>query len=191
MSELPDSDTLYAHFLAPWIPDEEGRERFLRSDLEEIELEEGAHIRVLHPLPAEARGAVEEQLRRMQAAALADLPGLLGVQGDPSLEWLDALERWMSPERLRGLLRGSDPASPDNNWLLLCCETGALIALLLEAHWPALRWIPDAPYFESALFDLNAKLRIPVFHWAVKALSGEERRPLREKFHATIGFLRG
>jgi hypothetical protein len=190
MSDLPDAETLYAHFFAPWIPPDDPRERLLRPDLEQIELDPGVHIRNLTTLTEEGRARVERQIQGMIAAARADLPGLLGVSGEPTIEWLNALETWASPERLRAVLRSSNPENPDNSWLLLCCESGALIGELLQQAWPSLRWLGDFPYFESCLFDLNAKVRIPVFHWAAKTLSGDERHPLAQKIQAAVAFLR-
>ena len=188
--ELPDAETLYHHFFSRWIPPEDPRDAQLRSDLEQIELEPGQHIRVLSPLTDEGRKEIDAQLARATEAALADIPALLKLDTPPSLDWLDALETHLTPGRIQELLRGSDPDKLDNAYLILCCETGALIGHLLRNAWPSLRWLGDFPYFESGLFDLNAAIRIPVFHWAIKTLSGDERKPLRDKVAATIDFLR-
>jgi hypothetical protein len=188
--ELPDSETLYHHFFSRWIPPEDPREVQLRSDLEQIELEPGQHIRTLSPLTDEGRKEIDAQLERSTQAALADIPGLIQQSAPPSLAWLDALESHLTPKRIQELLRGSNPDKLDNPYLILCCETGALIGHLLQKSWPSLRWLGDFPYFESSLFDLNAKVRIPAFHWAVKTMSGDERKPLRDKVSATVDFLR-
>lgn len=187
---LPDSETLYHHFFSGWIPPEDPRTPQLRSDLEQIELEPGQHIRVLSPLTDEGRAHIEAQLARSTQAALADIPGLLKLEGRPTLDWLDALEAYFNPERLQALLRASNPEKMDNPYFVLCCETGALIGHLLQQQWPSLRWLGDFPYFESSLFDLNAKVMFPTFHWAVKSLSGDERHPLKQKVQASLDFLR-
>jgi len=189
MPDLPDADTAYHHFLGRWIPPEDPRQPILRSDLEQIELDPGQHIRVLSPLTDEGREEIERQIERTTQAALADLPALLKLDGDPEVAWLDAIEAHLTPERLQDLMRASNPDKPDNPYFVFCCETGALIGHLLQREWPRLRWLGDFPYFESSLFDLNARVRIPVFHWAVKTLSGDERKPLRDKLAATIEFL--
>jgi hypothetical protein len=162
----------------------------LRSDLEQVELQEGQHIRILSPLNEEGRNLMTQQLQRTTQAALADFPHLLGVTGSPTAAWLTALESKATPEQLQQWLRSSNPERPDNPWFVICCETGTVIAEVLRAEWPRFQWIPDTPYFESDLFDLNARVRIPVFHWAVKALSGDERRPLAEKISACLDFVR-
>jgi len=187
--ELPDAETLYHHFLAGWISPEDPRDRVLRSDIEQIDLPEGQHIRVLSPLNGEGQQLMRDQLDRTTRAALADLPPLLGVDGPPTVDWLAAWEGHATRERIQGWLRGSDPQRPDNPWFVLCCETGALIAEVLRRGSPRLQWLPDTPYFESDLFDLNAKIRIPVFHWAVRTLSGDERHPLADKVRATLDTL--
>lgn len=188
--ELPDAETLYHHFLAGWISPDDPRDRLLRSDLEQIELQPGQHIRMITPLNQEGQKLMKDQLQRTTQAALADFPAMLQVEGPPSVAWLKRLEEHVTPERLQGWLRMSNPEKPDNPWFVLCCETAAVIAEVLKKEWPRLQWLPDTPYFESDLFDLNAKVRIPVFHWATRALSGDETNPLEEKIDATLEFLR-
>ncbi len=187
---LPNSETLYATYFVPWMPPEDGELRLPRSDLETIDLPPGTHPRVLDTLAPDHRRQVEEQLARIAEAARQDFVSLLGVSGEPSAAWLDALEAWASPARLQKLWRGSDPANLGNSYLILCCETGAILAALLRQGRPGLRWLPEWPYWESSLFDLNTRTRIPVFHWALKTLSGDERQPLRDKIRATLEFFR-
>jgi len=189
--ELPGAETLYHHFFSRWIPPEDPRDPQLRSDLEQVKLEPGQHIRVLNPLTDEGRSFALSQLERTTQAALADLPSLLGKSSEPDIDWLNAIEAYATPEKLQRLLRGSNPEKLDNPYLILTCECGALIAKVLQRQWPRLQWIPDLPYFESTLFDLNSKTQIPPFHWAVKTLSGDERHPLKDKVRATVDFLRG
>lgn len=188
--ELPSAETLYHHFFTGWIPPEDPRQKQLRSDLEQIELESGQHIRILSPLTDEGREKMDSQLERTTQAALADIPRLLNLEGPPRLEWLDRLEAYLTPEKLQELLRKSNPEKMDNPYFVLCCETGALIGHLLQKQWPSLRWLGDFPYFESSLFDLNAKVMFPVFHWAIKCMSGDERHPLKGKIEAGVEFLR-
>lgn len=189
-SSLPDAETVYHHFFTPWFPLEDPREAFLRSDLEQIELEPGQHIRVLSPLTEEGRERIQAQLEHTTRAARQDLAALLRTDVPPDRGWLTRLEAHFTPETLQELFRGSNPERPDNPYLVLCCESGALIAEVLQSEWPALQWIPDFPYFESSLFDLNTKVRIPVFHWAIKLMSGDERKPLGHKVSATLEYLR-
>lgn len=184
MGGLPSSQTLYSVYFAPWFPPEDPRAPRLRDDVEQIELPPGEHIRSLCPLTGEGRTRVEAQLDRADQAARADLGALLERAGDPDFTWLDQLEAVATPERLQTWIKGSDPAKPDNTYLLVCCETGALIASVLRREYPALRWLPDFPYFESTLFDLNSLTLLPVFHWALKTLSGDKRHPLKEKIMA-------
>jgi hypothetical protein len=187
--ELPDAETVFHHYFGPWFPPEDPRNPKLRSDLEQVELEKGQHIRVLSPLTEEGRTRMLAQLERTSRAALQDLPSLLKVQGAADRNWLTALETYLAPEYLQNLLRVSPPEKVDNQYLVLCCESGALIAEVLRREWPALQWIADFPYFESSLFDLNTKVMIPVFHWAVKVMSGDERKPLADKVAATVEYL--
>ena len=189
--ELPDAETLYSVFFAPWFDPADPRHPRLRSDIEEIELPPGTHPRALCELSPPERRQVETLLAGITRAALSDLPALLGRSGEPESAWLDALAAKATPAQLQAWLQSSNPENPQNNYLLLCCELGALLAVLLQRQHPGLRWIEDLPYFESCLFDLNRRIRIPVFHWAVKALSGDAEPPLREKTGAALKFLQG
>jgi hypothetical protein len=189
MTDLPNAETLHNHFFGAWIPPEDPRPPLLRSDLEQAELEPGQHIRVLSPLTDEGRAHILAQVERTTQAALVDMPALLQLSGTPSREWLTALENYLTPEKIQELLRASNPEKMDNPYFVLCCESGALIAEVLKKEWPSLQWIGDFPYFESCLFDLNTKVMIPVFHWALKTMSGDERKPLADKVAATIEFL--
>jgi hypothetical protein len=189
--ELPDAETVYHHFFGPWFPPEDPRTPMLRSDLEQVELEAGQHIRVLSPLTDEGRGKIESQLDRTTRAALQDIPTILRRDANtPDRAMLAELEAYLTPEKLQDLMRTSNPEKMDNPFLILCCETGALIAEVLQKEWPRLQWIGDFPYFESSLFDLNTKVMIPTFHWAVKLMSGDERKPLADKVAATTDYLR-
>lgn len=190
MPDLPSAETLYNVFFAPWFDPADPRLPRLRSDIEEIELPPGTHPRTLCELSPDERRHAESLLARITRAALADLPALLHLTGDPAPDWLHALHAKATPQQLQTWLRSSNPQNPQNNYLLLTCELGALLALLLQHRHPGLRWIEDLPYFESALFDLNTKTRIPVFHWAVKALSGDPQTSLPEKLTATLTLLR-
>ncbi len=188
--DLPSAETLYAVFFAPWFDPADPRAPRLRSDIEEIELPPGTHPRTLCELNPDERRQVETYLANITRAALSDLPALLGRDGEPDIAWLEALEAKAAPAQLRAWLQSSHPENPQNNYLLLTCELGALLAVLLQRNHPGLRWIEDLPYFESCLFDLNRRVRIPVFHWAVKALSGDAETGLREKTDAALKFLR-
>lgn len=189
-NELPTSETLYAVFFAPWFDPADPRVPQLRSDIEEIELPPGIHPRTLCELTPEERRQVEEGLANITRAAFSDLPALLQVNGEPGPAWLEAFHAKASPAQVQTWLQSSNPENPQNNYLLLACELGALLAVLLQRQHPGLRWIEDLPYFESCLFDLNRSVRIPVFHWAIKALSGDPETGLKEKIDATLAFLR-
>lgn len=189
--DLPDAETVFHHFFTPWFPLEDPREAFLRSDLEQIELDPGQHIRVLSPLTDEGRQRILDQIERTTRSARQDLSAMLDLDGEPDRTWLTRLEAHLAPETLQSLLRGSNPEKPDNPHLVLTCEIGALIAEILRNEWPTLQWIPDFPYFESSLFDLNTNVRVPAFHWAIKLMSGDERKPLADKVAATVDYLRG
>lgn len=191
MSDLPPSLDLFETFVRPWYPRDLPEAPLLRTDLEEIELPEGVHIRELHSLEPAERGEVLQQLATMTEAALEDLRALCGIEGELSPEDLARIEDHFSSELVLEVIRGSRPDELNNNWLVLSCELGAFVAWSLMRTQPRLQWLPAWPYWDSALFDLNTGLQIPVFHWAFKFMSGDEERSLGAKRDALFDLLTG
>tara|TARA_R110002072_G_scaffold154565_4_gene304634 strand:+ start:292 stop:519 length:228 start_codon:yes stop_codon:yes gene_type:complete len=54
---------------------------------------------------------------------------------------------------------------------MLCIEFALVLADTLARECPALDWIHEEPFWESALLHPSG-CRINVFHWAVKKFSG-------------------
>ena len=55
--------------------------------------------------------------------------------------------------------------------MVLCCEFGAVLGHTLLGLTGRTAWLPDWPYWESAIYDCTSGYRVNVFHWAIKKLS--------------------
>ena len=193
MSRLPTAEELFDTYFRPWYPDQ-GNDRTLYGllpDLEEIELPTGTPISVLQPLDdRKDRQAVLAHLERMTEAAQQDFAPLLGIQAPFGPHWIAAFEEQVDEGQIQKWIEQSPPDDLQNNLLLIVCETALLLAEELIARRPGLQWLPDVPYWESALFDLNTRVRIPVFHWVIKRLAADyEKEPLLPKIEAAVSFI--
>jgi hypothetical protein len=190
--EIPNADSLFLTYFAPWYPHEAEREYpATRPDLEEVILPEGIHIDVLNPLTPEGMEAAKTQIAQMKSAALSDWPSLLGVAGEPSLAWIEAFDAYCTQENVLKLLQQSDPKNFANTYVVIACECGAIIGDAMIKAQPGLQWLYDWPYWDSAIFDLNTKAKINVFHWAFKRLAGDGLEDkIIDKVNASLQFVR-
>ena len=189
-TSIPSGDNLFATYYQPWYPPEYPDQPFLRTDIEEIELDPGVHIRVLSPLDDDAQERTRNFLTQLYTAAVQDFHNLLDLDGEPETNWLEQLDAHYTAERKATLFDLAEPDQFDNPVLILINQTGAIIANLLQQRIPRLQWLYDWPYWDSALFDLNTRIRLPVFHWAIRYLSSDTDHSLSEKIEATVDFLR-
>ena len=107
----------------------------------------------------------------MIEAATVDWRDLLDVKGQLSISWISGFDHHFNRRRIQEIIRRSDPAQYDNDYLVLCCELGAVLGTVLNDLEPQLSWLYDWPYWESALYCQQTRSRLNVFHWAVKRLS--------------------
>jgi hypothetical protein len=172
---LPHCDTLFTKYFDRWYDDESrGRKLFkaTRPDLLEDESLIGREPAEFCVLTDESRQEVADQLQSMLEAARRDWPDYLDVTGDVDLDWVDQFDGHFDRTRIREVLKRSDPENFANDYVVLCCECGAVLGEVMRRLQPRLVWHLDWPYWESALFDANSGSVIPVFHWAVKKMSG-------------------
>ncbi len=189
---LPDGDALFRTFFYAWY-DEAARSRHpdrLRADVEEIEFPDGAERVLSCPLSEEQRATVEQRLRDITDAAVKDLGPMFGARAPLTTAWLEAFDAHFDRAAVNRLIQTSNARDYGNSYLLVCCETGALLARLLRQFDPALQWVPDWPYWESALFDPATGAVINPFHWAIRRMSEQGADdPLAAKVASCIAWL--
>lgn len=171
--ELPACDPLFREYFAPWYSKDELDRRMgeeTRPDLEQLGVSQTDALK-LSPVTEEVALGVARRIAAMIDAARKDLKALLKMTGEPSMEWLSAFDAHFGKQEILDLIIASSPEEFGNDYLVLCCEAGALLGAVLQELEPRLQWIYDSPYWESALYDGQTSLRLNVFHWVIRRMS--------------------
>jgi hypothetical protein len=175
MSRLPLNHTLFVKFFAPWY-DEDDRKRHCtettRGDMIQCDDYRGLKESEACGLTKKCAAQVRRQIKVMVRAARSDWPRYLDVSGKIDLDWIRAFDAHYRPKQIREVIRGSDPKDFSNDYVVLCCEFGAVLGHVMLKMQPRLFWVPDWPYWESVLLDPESGNLVPVFHWAIKKMSG-------------------
>jgi hypothetical protein len=173
MSQLPSQEEIFSRYFIRWYEKEELEIRGhndLRPD-SELWGKPLMGAPDVSPLTDEGQKVIIKQIDEIYQAAKEDWPGFLKVQGEISLDWVDAFDKYLDKANLEDILKSSDPEDFSNELVVLCCEMGAVIGNCLIQLNPSLQWLPDSPYWDSAVYDATSGLRINVFHWAIRKFS--------------------
>lgn len=167
--ELPDCDEVFEWYFAALLSDKERGTRIYRATRPDVE--ECSTAEVTDEFPPWARGpyaeAVRNQIQGMLEAVEGDWPEYLPVSGTLDLTWIGAFDTYWTRDRVRALLERSPRGQDDTDLIITVIEFGVALGVMLQRLHPALLWIPESPYWESALFDRATGFRINVFHWAI------------------------
>lgn len=171
--ELPRCDDVFARFFAPWYQPQDLVARGYKATRPDVEswADPGTPADSAGQLTADGRQAAMHRVTAMLEAARIDWPTYLPVAGEPSQEWVEAFDNHWTAARVDDLLRRSDPSDFSNDLVVTVCEFGAVLGHVMQHALPQLEWLPDWPYWESALLDVPSGHRINVFHWSIKRFS--------------------
>ena len=122
-------------------------------------------------LSEDGEAEVHNQIQSMVDAATEDWVEFLSVSPPITLDWIDAFDRYYTREEIAKVIDRSHPSDYSNEYLVLCCEFGAVLGRCLIDLNPGLFWLPDYPYWETPVFDSKSGSLINVFSWAVKKMS--------------------
>jgi hypothetical protein len=174
MSALPHCDDLFLRFFDPWYDDTGRQRRGFKATFPDV-LQHGSMIGLSQSeascLTEEFQQQVLQQISGMVEAARGDWPTYLGVEGEITLEWIDAFDRFYDRRQIHDAIERSDPSNFSNDYLVLCCEFGAVLSQVLSRAQSRLIWRLDWPYWDSSLLDPKTGTALPVFHWAIKKMS--------------------
>ena len=172
--ELPHCDDLFLKFFDPWLDDELRKRRVLeatRPDMQTIAEWEGLSPEELARIPAAGEAEVRKQIQSIVDAATEDWAEFLSLSSPVTLDWVDAFDRYYTRDEIAKVIDRSDPSDYTNEYLILCCELGAVLGQCLIDLNQRLFWLPDYPYWETPVFDPKSGSLINVFSWAVKKMS--------------------
>jgi hypothetical protein len=171
---LLDCDELFLRYFDPWYSDQDRSRRVYRAtrpDIERLNVPPDLAASDISVLTQESQDETAARVRDMLEAATADWPVLFKVKGLPSSDWIAEFDRHFQRRRIQKIIKRSAPEQYDNDYLVLCCELGAVLGDVLVSLEPRLMWLYDWPYWDSALYDQSTRSRLNVFHWAIKKMS--------------------
>jgi len=170
---LPDCDKVFMKYFDRWYePEDRARKRFPATKPDTLLVQE---IRGLpqdaSPLDETAQSDVREIVNNMITAAEADWPSFLPVSMPMGIQWIDEFDKYHNKQRVKAVMKMSDPSDFSNELFVRCCEFGAVIGYVMVETLPGLQWVYDWPYWESSILDPESGTFISVFHWAIKKFS--------------------
>jgi hypothetical protein len=175
MVTLPHCDDLFLRYFDRWYDDDDrSRKGFAatRPDVLKADSLVGVSPPDASPLSGESQRDVLHRIETMLEAARGDWPSYLRISGHVDLSWITAFDGYYDPDRIEEVIARSDPADFSNDYIVLCCEFGAVLGHVMRCLQPRLVWYCEWPYWESALLDPPTGSLMPVFHWVVKKMSG-------------------
>jgi len=174
MKQLPHCDRVFELFFDRWYDDEDRRRKVFRATRPDLLSDPdfiGADPRTLSPLAPKCQQEVLRRVDGMVDAARGDWARYLDVREPINVQWIAAFDAHYGEGEVLDLLNRSDPAAFDNEFLVTCCEFGAVMGHVMRKPLPLLQWLPEWPYWESSIFDGRTGHVVPVFHWAIKKMS--------------------
>jgi hypothetical protein len=164
---LPSCNDLFVRYFDRWYSDDErrrhGRSGLVRPDVARCAAP-GTPTAAVTPLAPESGRKVIEFLRGLASGAKGDA-------GKIDVAWIHGFDTFYDRNEIARMLESSDPAERTNRYAMTCLGFAAALGETLIASMPGSEWLPDAPPWESAVYDPQGGYRINVFDWAVKKLS--------------------
>jgi hypothetical protein len=172
--QLPHCDDLFLDFFAPWYHQDDLTRRGFVATLPDVIQHQsfvGFSQAEASLFPVETQSEVLARIDAMLDAARTDWPTFLAVSGEIDQDWVAAFDHHYTRQTIIKTIERSDPRDYGNDYLVTCCEFGAVLGRVLMSREPRLFWRFDLPYWDSTLLDPKTGTAITVFHWAIKKLS--------------------
>lgn len=172
-ASMSGCDVLFRQFFARWyrLPPNVEPPRITKGDLEVYDDLAGQPVTAISRLHEDRRAELADQVSRMVSAAKEDWRSYLDTADVVSLQAIDAFDGYWTRARIADLLRRSARTDFQNDYLVVCCELGAVLGEVMRGLRPGLQWLHDSPYWESSLWHAASGSQVNVFHWAIKKMS--------------------
>jgi hypothetical protein len=174
MTTLDHCDELFLRYFDRWYTDRDRQHRHFKAtmpDMFTVKQLVGLDETLASPLTENGQAQVSKQITVIVDAARGDWPGYLAVKGEIDIHWVEAFDIHYDRKRVAEVVARSDEKDFSCDYIILCCEFGAVISHVMRALQPRLVWYLDWPYWDSKLLDPKTENVIPVFHWAIKKMS--------------------
>jgi len=171
---IPHCDALFLKYFDPWYTPADRKRRGFRAtrpDLMQNKYFMGKNSAESSFLTPAKQLEVGQRLETMLGDARNDWSSYLYLTGEPDLRWIATFDEYHDRDQIQALVDRSDPKNFSSDYVVTCCEFGAVLGQVLISLQPKLQWHYEWPYWESALFDPRSGSLIPPFHWAVKKMS--------------------
>ena len=171
---LPDCDKVFMTYFDKWYtPADRERKGFpaTRPDVLSSDDLKGLSSRDASPLTDDGQFEIMKMVEGMIDAARGDWPTFLKVSEPVNIDWIDEFDKFHDKRCIKALMKSSKSDDFSNDFVVRCCEFGAVLGHVLMSFQPNLHWVYDYPYWESSVFDPETGNIIPVFHWAIKKFS--------------------
>ena len=169
--KLPHCDEVFMTYFDRWYDADDRKRKFYKATRPDIFINRdlrGHHADEISPLGDDGIIEVKSRVTTMINAAREDWPNMFDVAEPIDIDWIDAFDRYHDKKRVKAILKQSDPNDFSNDFIVRCCEFGAVLGHVMTSTQPNLHWIYDWPYWESSIFDPESGRTIAVFHWAIK-----------------------
>lgn len=173
--ELPSCDDLFMKFFDRWYEDDDRKRKIFKATCPDVArgiAPGGTPAARLTPLIGETLAKVSSQVDRMVESAKGDWPRDYGAIDPISLKGVNTFDQRNDAKRIREVIDRSDPEDFSNEYLVVCCQLGAVLGAVLRKLRPDFEWVWEWPYWESYLYDSETTDQFKVFHWAIKKMSG-------------------
>ncbi len=174
MTKIPHCDELVQRFLDRWADERSLKRRGFQGSRPDM-MRNGAYVGCTEaeasPLAEDTQAKIREQIAVMTKAAQTDWPRYLDVSGEIDIGWVAKFDQYYDRKRVAEVIARSDEKDFSNDYLVICCEFGAVLGRVCQSRLPRLIWHLEWPYWESAILDPITGYLVPVFHWAVGKMS--------------------
>ncbi len=164
---LPSCDELFVRFFDRWYSDDDRkrtrRNGSVRPDAERCAAP-GTPVSEVSALTADSGRRVVEFLTGLASAAA-------GPAAKIDLAWIQGFDAFYDRREIARMLETADPGDRRNPYAMTCQGFAAALGEVLVASMPGCAWLPQAPTWESAIYDPRGGVRVNVFDWSVKKLS--------------------
>ena len=149
-------DKLFHRYFDPWYTKEARRRRGFkatRPDMFFVKRLVGVDAIRASPLTEDGQAKTREQIATMINAARGDWQEYLPVNGEIDIQWVKAFDTYYDRTRVSDVIARSDPKDFGCDYIVLCCEFGAVMGHVMRLLQPGLVCLPKilAYFFADGL----------------------------------------
>jgi hypothetical protein len=166
IKKLLTPEELFDTFFKQWYKQKEHEEMGVKPDMIGY-ANPGTTVDHLKLLTDEGIEAISKHMKTMINSAEDDWKVFLDVKSPLTIDDIEKFDNYYDEDSVLNLLNSSDPEDFSNDFIVTCCEFGAVLGSVMINMNKDLEWLYSHPYWESAIYDKNTGFIINVFSWAM------------------------